>query len=249
VPVYVPSNPNDGGLTVGALWSFLPPPAVAPLQYLGFQLWDKHLLHRVTIERRAVRLNSSLEVADILAGTNEKGLRPIVAVVRGRQEFGPRALGHRSLLAVPDSEEVKDRLNRVKARQWYRPVAPMIAVEALEEVFGRPCLSPYMDKAPAVKPEMIHRYPALAHLDGTARHQSVSRSDEPWLHMLLTAVGKRTGLAALINTSFNTKGEPLVNTITASLEMLDTLPDLDAVVIEDWLFTKSLKSLKPHSQR
>merc|ERR1712151_222804 len=94
--------------------------------------------------------------------------------------------------------------------------------------------SPYMTMAPRVREEMRARFPALAHLDGTARHQSVGRHDEPWIHALLLAVGKRTGLAALINTSFNSHGRPIVNSVRACLEMLDDLPDLDYVLIEDW---------------
>ena len=95
-----------------------------------------------------------------------------------------------------------------------------------------------MTMAPRVVEEIRARFPALAHLDGTARHQSVSQSEEPWIHALLLAVGRLVGLAALINTSFNTKGFPIVNTVRESLEMLDKLPDLDFVVIEDWLFPK-----------
>eukprot|EP00931_Biecheleriopsis_adriatica_P076330 TRINITY_DN50051_c0_g1_i1.p1 TRINITY_DN50051_c0_g1~~TRINITY_DN50051_c0_g1_i1.p1 ORF type:complete len:165 (+),score=28.73 TRINITY_DN50051_c0_g1_i1:220-714(+) len=156
--------------------------------------------------------------------------------MRGRQEFGPRALGHRSLLAVPDSEGMKARMNRLKARAWYRPAAPMIAEEALEQVFGNKQLSPYMSFAPIVNQDMQRRFPGLAHLDGTARHQSVSKRDEPWVHALLQAVGRHTGLAALINTSFNTKGAPICNTLSEALEMLDKLEDLDFVLVEDWLF-------------
>merc|ERR1712217_695261 len=97
-------------------------------------------------------------LAELLAGGpawHEKPHRstdkPIIAVVRGRQEYGPRALGHRSLLAVPDSESMRDRMNRLKFRQWYRPVAPMIAHEALAEAFGREVESPYMTMAPRVR--------------------------------------------------------------------------------------------------
>ncbi|CAE7776819.1 cmcH, partial [Symbiodinium pilosum] len=164
--------------------------------------------------------------------------KPIIAVIRGRQEFGPRALGHRSLLAVPDSDEIRVRMNRLKVRQWYRPVAPMIAAEDLVKVFGREVPSPYMTMAPRVLDHIREQFPALAHLDGTARHQSVGKSDEPWLNALLLAVGRRTGLAALINTSFNTKGHPIVNSVRESLKLLDDLPDLDFVLIEDWLFHK-----------
>merc|ERR1712151_303862 len=116
----------------------------------------------------------------------------------------------------------------------------MIADEALEEVFGRTIKSPFMTMAPRVRDDVRRRFPALAHLDGTARHQSVRKQDEPWLHALLLAVGERTGVAALINTSFNTKGKPLINRIRSCLEMLDGLPDLDYVLIENWLFKRDV---------
>jgi carbamoyltransferase len=95
-----------------------------------------------------------------------------------------------------------------------------------------------MSLAPVVRNETLRRFPALAHFDGTARLQSVSKDDEPWIHSLLLAVGKVTGLAALINTSFNTRGKPIVNTLKECIEMLDQEPDLDYVLIEDWLFKK-----------
>ena len=124
-----------------------------------------------------------MELAALLADDQ------VIGVVRGRAEFGPRALGHRSLLAVPDASDIKARLNRLKGREFYRPVAPMIASEALEAVFGahRSVESPYMSMAPAVLPKVAERFPGLAHVDGTARHQSVSPRDEPWLHALLAS--------------------------------------------------------------
>ena len=106
-------------------------------------------------------------------------------MTRGRQEFGPRALGHRSLFAVTESEGMRKRMNRLKFRPWYQPVAPLVAVEALPSIFGHPIESPYMSLAPRVRPEMLAQFPALAHLDGTARHQSVGKEDEPWIHALL----------------------------------------------------------------
>merc|ERR1712151_191123 len=115
----------------------------------------------------------------------------------------------------------------------------MIADEALEKVFGRVIPSPFMTMAPIIRDEVRAAYPALGHVDSTARHQSVGKNDEPFIHALLLAVGKLTGLAALINTSFNTRGAPIVNTISECLTMLDELQDLDYVLIEDWLFKKS----------
>ena len=190
--VYVPPAPNDSGLTVGGIWSVSPPTgARQKLQYLGFRLWDVEALDATAHERGARRL-SELGGVDFLAQllADPEGKRPILAVVRGRQEFGPRALGHRSLLAVPDSRKLRDRMNRLKFRQWYRPVAPMIAEEALEEVFGHRYLSPSMEFAPKVREEVLERFPALAHFDGTARHQSVSRGDEPWV--LVAALARRS---------------------------------------------------------
>eukprot|EP00438_Fugacium_kawagutii_P002419 Skav210804 [mRNA] locus=scaffold275:311731:312060:- [translate_table: standard] len=109
---------------------------------------------------------------------------------------------------------MRDRMNRIKFRQWYRPAAPMIADEALEYVFGHKFRSTYMEFAPMVREEVRKLFPGLSHFDGTARHQSVGKQDEPWIHALLLAVGKRTGLAALINTSFNSRGKPITNTVT-----------------------------------
>jgi len=246
VDVYVPPAPSDTGLVVGALWAVEAPHVRQPLQYLGFRLWDEHILD-VEAHKRGARklslLGGAEHLASLLAGgppwLNERHRQtdnPIIAVVRGRQEFGPRALGHRSLLAVPSCHDMRKRLNKLKFREWWRPVAPMIADEALVQVFGHAYKSPYMEMAPQVRSDVLERFPALAHFDGTARHQSVGESDEPWLHSLLLAVGRRTGLAALINTSFNSKGKPIVNTISESLKMLDEHVDLDYVLIEDWLF-------------
>merc|ERR1712048_438808 len=119
----------------------MPPLARQPLQYLGFELFDIEILEDEAGRRGAKSLSQlgGIEyLADLLTGHNAThGTfdKPIIGVVRGRQEVGPRALGHRSLFAVPDTIEMRDRMNRLKSREWYRPVAPCIADEALEEVF------------------------------------------------------------------------------------------------------------------
>eukprot|EP00438_Fugacium_kawagutii_P021036 Skav205794 [mRNA] locus=scaffold340:457962:459722:- [translate_table: standard] len=241
--VYIPPSPGDSGLAIGAIWSLFPPLVCCqPLQYLGFRLFDGGDLADEARKRGAQKLSDLGGVeylAELLVGGPNwqrnplrKTPNPVIAVVRGRQEFGPRALGHRSLLAFPE-EEMRDRMNRIKFRQWYRPAAPMIAEEALEYVFGQKFLSTFMEFAPIVREEVRQRFPGLSHLDGTARHQSVRKADEPWVHALLLAVGRRTGLAAQINTSFNSRGKPMTNTVKESLDMLDTLEGLDFIVIED----------------
>ncbi|CAE7524780.1 nodU [Symbiodinium natans] len=256
---HVPVAPNDSGLAVAGHFALLPSTARQQLQYVGFRLWDEEDLEEQAAKWGATKLSALGGVeylAELLAGgpawrtqAPDRPSAPIVAVVRGRQEFGPRALGHRSLLAVPDTAELKDRMNRLKFREWYRPVAPMVADEDLVTVFGYEAKSPYMSMAPAVKPDIRKRFPALAHLDGTARHQSVGKEDEPWVHSLLLAVKSWTGLAALINTSFNSRGHPIVNTIRDCLKMLRELPDLDYVLIEDWLFRKPQEDTKKDTKK
>eukprot|EP00746_Dinoflagellata_sp_MGD_P078995 gnl/MRDRNA2_/MRDRNA2_31557_c0_seq1.p1 gnl/MRDRNA2_/MRDRNA2_31557_c0~~gnl/MRDRNA2_/MRDRNA2_31557_c0_seq1.p1 ORF type:complete len:681 (-),score=100.96 gnl/MRDRNA2_/MRDRNA2_31557_c0_seq1:265-2307(-) len=251
--LYVPPAQGDEGIVVGALYAAQPPLARQPLQYMGFRLFDEETLNEIAVARGAQDLSTLGGVdylAELLVGTrpclesNCTKEKPIIAIVRGRAEYGPRALGHRSLIAVPDSEWMRDRLNRLKVREWYRPVCPMIAEEALEEVFGYEVKSPYMTMAPPVNESIKSRFPAMVHLDGTARHQSVGKKDEPWLHALLHAVGRRTGCPCLINTSFNSKGKPITNTVEESLTLLENLEDLDYLLIEDWLFSKP-KSQKP----
>ncbi|CAE7280842.1 nodU [Symbiodinium natans] len=253
--LHVTAAPNDSGLAVGGSWAIVPPSKWQPLQYIGYHLWDSPFLQDHVTNWGAKNLETLGGVeylAELLSGgpawlaeRGHEAAKPIIGVVRDRQEFGPRALGHRSLLAVPDSDEMRDRMNRLKFRQWFRPVAPMIAEEALEEVFGRPVKSTYMTMAPQVRPEVLAKFPALSHLDGTARHQSVSQEDEPWIHALLLAVGRRVGLAVLINTSFNTKGKPIINRAEDCLKMLEEMPDLDYVLIDDWLFRAPAAKVQP----
>ena len=177
-------------------------------------------LEEVAADWRAVRVDVG-EVAALLAAGN------IIGVVRGRSEFGPRALGHRSLLAVP-SKGMKTRMNTIKAREHWRPVAPMILAEDVDKVFAEPVDSPYMSFAARLRPEMIETAPAIWHFDGTARPQTVRR-EEPWLHALLTEVKALTGLGILCNTSFNTKGQPMVNTAKEALAFLESSDDLASV--------------------
>ncbi|CAK0847602.1 unnamed protein product [Prorocentrum cordatum] len=174
-----------------AFWP-APTPCTGTVAALGFPLWDEASLEGAA-EARGARSLAALGgvgyLAELLAGGpawqghpgRSRADRPIVAVVRGRQEFGPRALGHRSLVAVPDSVEMRDRMNVLKDREWYRPVAPMVADEAMGQFLNRTVKSPYMTMAPRVADGIKERFPAVVHLDGTARHQSVGPNDEPFI--------------------------------------------------------------------
>jgi len=165
------------------------------------------------------------EVAQCLADDG------IVAWFQGRSEYGPRALGHRSLLAHPGRPENLVRLNDVKGREQFRPVAPMVLAERAPDVFTRgPLPSPYMLFVHDVVPEWRDRIPAVVHVDGTARVQTVDDADEPLVARMLRGFERRTGLPAVVNTSLNTAGRPMVDDIKDALECFGSTPvDLLAI--------------------
>jgi carbamoyltransferase len=134
-----------------------------------------------------------------------------VAWVDGAAEVGPRALGHRSILGDPTRSETKQVMNRIKQRQWWRPVAPIVLEDHVSEWFvgGRP--SPFMLETFPVAPEYQPLVPAIMHLDGTARIQTLSAADEPFLAWAISAFHAATGVPVVCNTSLNDRGEPIVN--------------------------------------
>ena len=171
-------------------------------------------------------------LADLLADGR------IIGVVRGRSEFGPRALGHRSLLADPSRPEIKERMNALKHREWWRPVAPMVAHEDMVRIFEEQVWSPYMSFAPRLQPRLNMALPAIAHFDGTARVQTVAADQDPWLHALLRAVAHRTGFAVLCNTSLNTRGKPILNRLSDALALILDQKELDFLFVDGWLLDR-----------
>lgn len=141
----------------------------------------------------------------------------IVGVANGRAEFGPRALGNRSLLADPRGQEMKDKVNKIKQRQEFRPFAPVIRQQDVAEYFevNRFFHSPYMQQVVQCKNK--ESYPAIVHEDGTSRVQTVTHSSHPGLYDLLTRWKLKTGCPMLLNTSLNIKGQPIVNTVNDAI--------------------------------
>jgi carbamoyltransferase len=133
----------------------------------------------------------------------------IGALFRGRMEFGPRALGMRSIVASPVHAEMRDRLNALKEREPFRPLSPFVTEEDFPTFFDG-FRNRYMLFTVNVKESARARIPAVTHVDSTARAQVVRRDDDPFLHALLTSFGRRTGVPVLINTSFNVRGKPIV---------------------------------------
>jgi carbamoyltransferase len=158
----------------------------------------------------------------------------IVGWFQGRMEFGPRALGNRSFLADPRRADMRELLNRkVKLREWFRPLAPSILEEASCTIFGKPHLDPFMITVLAVAEEQRERIPAVVHVDGTARPQTVSRKTNPRYWQLIQEFERITGVPLLLNTSFNIQ-EPIVCTPRDAIKTFQGA-SFDALVLEDHL--------------
>ncbi|MET8141815.1 carbamoyltransferase C-terminal domain-containing protein, partial [Sphaerisporangium sp. NPDC005288] len=163
----------------------------------------------------------------------------IVAWFQGRSEYGPRALGRRSLLAHPGRPGNTERLNAVKGREQFRPIAPMVLADRAHEIFTRgPMASPYMLFVHDVRPEWRDRIPAVVHVDGTARIQTVDRTRDPLLARLLTEFDARTGVPVVVNTSLNTAGRPMVDDPRDALECFGSAP-VDVLVLGPYLIRRS----------
>jgi len=178
----------------------------------------------------------------------------ILGWFQGRMEFGPRALGGRSIIASPLHAQMQAKLNNIKDREDFRPVAPVVIEEKAHEWFvtGRSTASgkdglaeetrlglpaPFMLFIFDVRPDKADRIPAVRHVDGTARIQTINRSQNPRYYDVIRAFERRTGVPVLINTSFNTRGEPIVCTPRDAVECFWTSP-LDALVIGSYLLEK-----------
>jgi carbamoyltransferase len=184
------------------------------------------------IEATLRRAKVPSERPEDLAGTVAAALADdgIVAWFQGRAEYGPRALGHRSLIADPRPVENLERMNDVKGREQFRPIAPIVLADRAPDVFEGPMPSPYMLFTHEVRTEWRDRIPAVTHVDGSARIQTVDPATEPLLAEVLRAFERRTGVPVLVNTSLNTAGRPIVDSPADVLELFGSAPvDLLAI--------------------
>ena len=188
----------------------------------------------VRIQTSAVRSdNICAETAKLLAD------QKVIGWFQGGSEFGPRALGNRSLIADPRKADMKDILNsRVKHRQPFRPFAPIVLAERAKEIFEGEEDSPFMLIAKRVRPEWRDKIPAIVHVDGTARVQTVREETNAVLYRLLKEFEALTGVPVLINTSFNIKGEPIVETPRDAMRCFLTT-GIDNLVLHDTLVSKT----------
>jgi len=218
--IFVPPAPGDAGCAIGAALycdriHFGNPDRDLPDHPFWGPSVDGSELARLAREDGHSAVESQdgpliNQIADDLAGGR------IVGWMEGTLEFGPRALGHRSILTAPHTTEMRDRLTReTKYREPFRPFAPVVPIEAAGRYFDIPPggtrLARFMSGVFPVRPEWRSQLQAVTHVDGTARVQVLDPAMAPRLHALLEAYGRRTGIPVLLNTSFNFAGEPIVN--------------------------------------
>lgn len=186
--IWIMPNPGDSGSSLGAAAALYGKHLNWKHPYLGYDLGGKYPIKQI--------LNSLI---------NNK----IAAVATGRAEYGPRALGNRSIFADPRDPNIKDKVNQIKKRELFRPFAPVILEEYASEWFDMTYTSPYMQYTPkCLRPDLI---PSVVHEDGTSRVQTVNKKQHPGLHKLLIEWNKISGIPILLNTSLNIKGQPLLN--------------------------------------
>jgi len=178
------------------------------------------------------RVDNIAEAAADLLAQNQ-----VLGWFQGRMEFGPRALGARSILASPIDPAMQAHLNLIKDREDFRPVAPVVLEEDVAEWFVNGSIAPFMLFIFDVRPDRADRIPAVRHVDGTARVQTINREQNATYYDLLQAFKERTGVPVLINTSFNTRGEPVVCTPRDAVESYLTTP-LDALAIGSFILEK-----------
>ena len=183
---FIPCNPGDGGSAIGCVIDRKIPANA----YLGYEISGEYPVTEIIQELKR---------------------NCMVGVANGRAEFGPRALGNRSFLADPSLLDIKDRVNKVKGREEFRPFAPMILKEDADTYFESGIPSPFMNTIRKAKQETIEKYPGIVHLDGTSRLQEIT--EEPH-RTLLQEWKKETGCPMLLNTSLNIKGQPIINNKT-----------------------------------
>jgi carbamoyltransferase len=235
--LYVPPIPGDNGTAIGAaLWTLTRDPSQPVPKYsvYGGQPWPMSAVSAAVSKldsRYRTILASACDLIEEAASRLASG--QVLAWFEGGSENGRRALGHRSILADPRTGEMRDHLNdNVKRRQPFRPFAPVVPEERASEFFeiGQP--SPYMQIVFPVRKEWREKLAAITHVDGSARVQTLTRHELPRLHDLLVRFESKTGVPVLLNTSFNGKGEPIVETPLDAVAAFERMP-LDGLVFED----------------
>ena len=226
-PVHISCNPNDSGIAVGILLNHLNPSTPQNITYNNFPIPDLNLLSTYTKKTYNFTNLVSLLKKD-----------KVLAVMRGDSECGPRALGNRSIIARVTDRALFNKVNReIKFREDFRPLAPVCRLQDVSKYFEFEGESPFMSFAPLVRLEYRSQLPVITHVDGTSRVQTITRQQHSFLYDLLTEMENQGEIPIVLNTSFNSKGKPIVRTVKEALEIYQSTK-LDALIIEDYLFEK-----------
>ena len=225
--IFVPPNPNDCGLASGMILDHIKPKKAIDLTYSGTEVLDKDRLMYYIENKRGIELKYSDLCKDLSKGN-------IIGCVRGRSEHGPRALGNRSILCDPGTENMKDILNeKVKNREWYRPFAPVCKLEDVNKYFNFKDESRFMSFCPTVKAKWRKKLSSITHVDNTARVQTVTKDQNEWLYNLLTEFEKISGYGVLLNTSFNVNKKPILSSYAEAVEVFMN-SKMDKLILEDY---------------
>ena len=234
--VYIPSAGHDAGISMGAaLYLYnhvLSLPRAAPIYsaYTGSRFSNEEIETFLKSRNIVYKRLPDEELFDIV--TNKLIEPGVVGWFNGRAEFGPRALGARSIIADPRNSKAKDLLNlKIKRRESFRPFAPSILKEYSGEYFTKTEEVPFMEKVFPIKPEKQAVIPAVTHVDGTGRLQTVDKNVSPRYYALIDAFRKKTGVPILLNTSFN-ENEPIVNSPAEALDCF-LRTQMDMLVLEN----------------
>jgi carbamoyltransferase len=231
--VFVGPCPNDTGIALGMILNHTKPIEPVDVTFAGLPLLDINLLPQYLNESDYYisTIDPTTIIKDIIQGK-------IIGLARGRSEVGPRGLGNRSIICNPQITNMKDILNsKVKNREWYRPFAPVVRLEDVNKYFEWDSESQWMSFAPIVKEEYREKLPAITHIDNTARVQTVTFQQNPFLYELLSEMDKVTGIGVLLNTSFNVNGKPILTTVKDVFTILKNT-QLDGAIIDNTYITK-----------
>jgi carbamoyltransferase len=245
--VFIPHYPGDQGLAVGcAAFAYaqlnaqqLPTPQQSLTPYSGVEYSNDDIEEALTEWQDWVEEADldGLDVLDVVAEAIDSG--KVVAWFDGRSEFGPRALGNRSILADPRRGAMVEKINSaIKKREAYRPFAPSVLADKVSDWFEDDSPSPYMSLTVQARAEKAEQIPAVVHADGSSRLQSVTASDNPKYYDLISRFEKLSGVPMVLNTSFNVKQEPIVETPADAMKSFLN-SDLDLLVINGRLFQQS----------
>jgi carbamoyltransferase len=239
--VFIPPAPSDAGTALGCAMYGLVEVLGEPTRYRWMHDYlgpapDEGAMAQALCDVPNVSVDTPAALVDAIADALADGA--VLGLYQGRSEFGPRALGHLSILADPRTAAMRDFVNaEVKKREWFRPLAPVVLLEHADRYFELSRASPFMQFAAPVRRRMAATIPAVTHVDCTARLQTVGPDGDAFLRRILERFAARTSLPVLLNTSFNGRDEPIVESPSEALATFLAMP-MQALAMPPYLIRK-----------